>query len=162
MSTGLHIGNAGVLGDGNTIRIGDSQLSAFIAGISGATSASGVAVFVNGAGQLGTLTSSARFKDDIRDIGRTSDGLLKLRPVSFRYKPELDPTGLEQYGLVAEEVAEVYPDLVTCDDQGQPQTVRYHFLVPMLLNEVQKDRKEIEDLKTRLERLETLLSISAH
>ncbi len=154
----IDIGNSGVAAESATIRIGATQTATFIAGISGATSTGGVGVFVNGSGQLGTLTSSARFKDDIRDLGAGSEGLLKLRPVSFRYKPELDPTGLEQYGLVAEEVAQVYPDLVTCDETGQPQAVRYHFLVPMLLNEVQKDRKQIEDLKARLERLEALLS----
>ncbi len=173
----IAIGNAGLIAESNTIRIGTLgiQAATFIFGISGATSAGGVAVFVNGSGQLGTLTSSARFKDDIHDLGEGSEGLLKLRPVSFRYKPELDPTGLEQYGLVAEEVAEVYPDLVTCDDEGQPQAVRYHFLVPMLINEVQKDRKTIEEqrlgmeaqrlrvqkLEARLERLEALLSVSA-
>lgn len=110
-----------------------------------------------------------------RDIGPASDGLLKLRPVRFRYKPELDPTGLQQYGLLAEEVSLVYPDLVTCDADGRPQTVRYHFLVPMLVNEVQKDRRtiekqqlqlraqriEMEEVKGRLQRLEELLATAA-
>ncbi len=167
-SNNISIGNLGG-NESNTIRIGGpNQTGTFIVGISGATSAAGVGVFVNSNGQLGTTTSSARFKEDIRDMGEASDGLRNLRPVSFRYKPELDPAGLEQYGLIAEEVAKVYPDLVTRDDAGQAQTVRYHFLVPMLLNEVQKDRKTIEDqraiveeLKARLERLEGLLSPSA-
>jgi trimeric autotransporter adhesin len=84
-------------------------------------------------------------------MGEGSEGLFKLRAVSFRYKAEIDSTGLEQYGLVAEEVAEVYPDLVTRDAAGEPQAVRYHFLVPMLLNEVQKDRRTIEEQRLRLE-----------
>ncbi len=160
----LYIGTAG-LNENSTLRIGDVQTATFIAGISGATSAAGVNVLINASGKLGTATSSARFKEDIRDMGEASGGLLKLRPVSFRYKPELDPAGLTQYGLVAEEVALVYPGLVTCDDAGQAQAVRYHFLVPMLLNEVQKSRKTVDergallqDLKARLERLEVLLA----
>ncbi len=173
----IDIVNEGVAAESGTIRIGDPVLQTltFIAGIVGATSASGVPVLIDSNGQLGTTPSSARFKDNIRDMGEESQGLLRLRPVSFRYKPELDPMGLEQYGLVAEEVAEVYPDLVTCDDAGQPQAVRYHFLVPMLLNEVQRDRKTIEEqrlameahrlrvqkLEDRLERLEALFSASA-
>ncbi len=164
----IYIGSSGGGGESDTIRIGMARTRAFIGGIFGATTVSGVPVLVDGNGQLGTMTSSRRFKEDIREIAAQSDGLMRLRPVSFRYKPELDPAGLEQYGLVAEEVAEVYPDLVTCDAEGQPQAVRYHFLVPMLLNEVQKDRKTIEEqrlrvqkLETRLERLEALLSVSA-
>jgi hypothetical protein len=80
-----------------------------------------------------------------------------LRPVTFRYKPELDPTGLEQYGLVAEEVAEVYPDLVTCDKDGRPETVRYQLLAPMLLNEVQKQHATLEEQQQRIRRLEERL-----
>jgi hypothetical protein len=177
LTTGDHnivIGNTAgsVIGESNTIRIGDVQTTTFIAGIDGATSAAGVAVFVNSDGQLGTLTSSARFKDDIRDMGEGSEGLFKLRAVSFRYKEEIDPTGLEQYGLVAEEVANVYPDLVTRNAAGEPQAVRYHFLLPMLVNEVQKDRRtiegqrlrleaeqiELESMKARLARIEALLA----
>ena len=73
-----------------------------------------------------------------------TSGLMKLRPVRFRYKKDIDPSGLQQYGLVAEEVAKVYPDLVVYDDKGQPQTVRYHFINAMLLNEVQKQARHIE------------------
>ena len=133
----IGIGVSGLPGENSTIRIGRAplQTAAYIAGISGATSAAGVSVFVNSDGKLGTLTSSARFKENIQDLREGSEGLLKLRPVSFRYKPEIDAAGLEQYGLVAEEVAAVYPDLVTRDAGGQPEAVRYHLLVPMLLNE---------------------------
>jgi hypothetical protein len=142
----IYIANAGVAGESNTIRIGDGsfQTAAFIAGISGATSASGVQVFVNGSGQLGTTTSSRRFKQDIADLGGESDILMKLRPVAFYYKPELDSTHTRQYGLVAEEVAQIAPGLVVFDQDGRPQTVRYHFINAMLLNEVQKQRRLIE------------------
>jgi hypothetical protein len=161
-SNNIDIFDAGVAGESNTIRIGrsDTQTATYIAGISG-TAVTGAPVIVDGNGQLGVATSSGRFKRDIQEIGDASDGLLKLRPVSFRYKAEIDPAGLEQYGLIAEEVERVYPELVTCDAAGQPQTIRYHLLVPMLLNETQKDRKEIQDLKARLKRLEALISTPA-
>ena len=84
--------------------------------------------------------------------------LLKLRPVSFYYRPELDETHLRQYGLVAEEVAEVAPSLVAYDKDGAPQTVRYHFVNAMLLNEVQKQRRHIQDLEARLAHLEATLA----
>jgi len=164
----IYIGNPGVLGESNTIRIGGSQFVTFIAGISGATSALGTAVFVNSSGQLGTTTSSRRFKHAIADMGAESDLLMKLRPVAFYYKPEYDQTQTRQYGLVAEEVAQVAPQLVVYDEGGAPQTVRYHFVNALLLNEVQKQRRlaeeqrstiarqqaEIEDLAARLARLE--------
>jgi hypothetical protein len=89
-------------------------------------------------------------------MGEASQGVMNLRPVTFRYEASLDPTGSRQYGLIAEEVAEAFPDLVAFDKDGQPETVRYHVLVPMLLNEVQKDRRTIADLRDRLERLEFL------
>jgi hypothetical protein len=145
-SNNIDIGHSGVGGESNTIRIGTAgtHTAAFIAGISGATSASGVNVFVNSAGQLGTATSSRRFKQDIADLGVESDILMKLRPVAFYYKPELDSTHTRQYGLVAEEVAQIAPNLVVFDGEGKPQTVRYHFVNAMLLNEVQKQRRLIE------------------
>jgi hypothetical protein len=169
-STNICIGSPGVAGESTTIRIGTIgiQTATFVAGISGTTSPGGVGVFINGNGQLGTATSSRRFKEDIREIGEESDGLMRLRPVAFRYKPEIDPTGLTQYGLIAEEVAAVYPDLVVYDRDGWPETVRYHLINAMLLNEVQKQHRiaelqsktieqqqaEIEELKARLSKLE--------
>jgi hypothetical protein len=143
-----------VAGESNTIRIGDAQTATFMAGISGATSAGGVAVFVNGSGQLGTTTSSRRFKEDIREIADESDGLMSLRPVAFKYKPEIDPTGFAQYGLIAEEVAEVYPDLVVFDRDGKPETVRYHLVNALLLNEVQKQRRTAEAQGRKIEQQE--------
>jgi hypothetical protein len=144
-SNNIYLGNAGLASESNTIRIGLGQTAAFMAGINGATSASGTAVFVNGVGQLGTTTSSRRFKDEIADMGGKSDLLMKLRPVSFYYKPEYDDTHTRQYGLVAEEVAQVSPELVVFDKDGAPQTARYHFVNAMLLNEVQKQRQLIEE-----------------
>jgi hypothetical protein len=161
----IYIGNAGVNSESNIIRIGASQTATFVAGISGATSASGVAVLVNGSGLLGTTTSSRRFKDDIADMAGESDLLMKLRPVAFYYKPELDETHTRQYGLVAEDVAKVAPQLVVFDKDGVPETVRYHFVNAMLLNEVQKQRStiaqqqaQIQDLAARLAKLEALVA----
>jgi Chaperone of endosialidase len=95
---------------------------------------------VTGSGQLGIARSSARYKRDIRDMGGASAGLMKLRPVIFRYKS--DPSGTLQYGLVAEEVARVYPELVTRGTDGKVQSVRYLELTELLLNELQKQAKE--------------------
>src|SRR6266404_4202237 len=123
----IDIGNDGVDGDSGVIRIGSSycQSSTFIAGVYGVTASGGAAVYVNSSGQLGTVTSSARFKQDIQSMDKASEAVLALRPVTFRYKPELDRNGIPQYGLVAEEVEKVDPDLVVRDKQGKPYTVRY-------------------------------------
>jgi hypothetical protein len=146
-SNNIYIANAGFNNESGQIRIGDNahQSGTVIAGIAGATSVGGVPVLINSGGRMGTTTSSGRFKEDIRDMGSMSDGLMRLRPVAFRYKPEIDPTGLLQYGLVAEEVAEVYPELVASDEEGRPQAIRYQFLAPLLLNELQKQRRTIDD-----------------
>ena len=159
-SSNIYIGaDSGASSESNAIRIGTTgtQTAAFIAGISGVTSASGVAVFVNPSGQLGTVMSSRRFKDDIVDMAGESDLLMKLRPVSFYYKPELDSTRTRQYGLVAEEVAQVSPQLVVFGKDGTPQTVRYHFVNAMLLNEVQKQRQLIEEHQRANERQRQLV-----
>jgi hypothetical protein len=161
-SDNIYIDSLGVGGDAGRIRIGNANhVAAFIEGIFGATSAGGTAVFINASNQLGTLTSSRRYKERIADMGAESDVLRRLRPVSFRYRKEHDDSGLRQYGLIAEEVAEVAPDLVVFDEQGAPQTVRYHFVNAMLLNEVQKQRTlidgqrtEIQDQRSRIEELE--------
>jgi hypothetical protein len=144
-SHNIYIGNPGETSESSTIRIGDiNQTATYIAGISGATSAGGLAVYVASDGKVGTTTSSRRYKEQIVDMTGESDVLLKLRPVSFYYRKELDETHLRQYGLVAEEVADVAPDLVAYDEEGAPQAVRYHFVNAMLLNEVQKQRRRIE------------------
>lgn len=140
----IYIGNYGTIEDG-AIRIGWSvyQKRTFIAGISG-VGVTGTPVYVNSDGQLGVVLSSARFKEDIEDMGDASDDLLRLRPVRFRYKRDLEPSGAEQYGLVAEEVARVSPDLVSYDTEGRPETVRYQFVNAMLLNEVQKQARQLD------------------
>src|SRR5262249_42451743 len=101
-------------------------------------------------GQLSPVVSSARFKEDVRNMDDSSGGLMQLRPVRFHYKKDIDPSGLEQYGLIAEEVAKIYPNLVVYDEQGQPRSVRYHFVNAMLLNEVQKQARQIADLERQL------------
>jgi trimeric autotransporter adhesin len=144
-SNNLDIGNTGTATDTGIIRIGTASLhsATYIAGISGVTASGGVAVYINANGQLGTLTSSRRFKHDIKDMGTVSDKLMQLRPVTFRYKDsaEKGPHAL-QYGLIAEEVAKVYPNLVQYDKQGKPFTIYYHLLTPMLLNELQKEHRQ--------------------
>jgi trimeric autotransporter adhesin len=141
----IYIGHAGYKAEGHTIRIGTQgtfQTQAFIAGISGTNVTGGTDVVVNGSGKLGVVLSSARFKRDIRDMGESSSGLTKLRPVTFRYKT--DESGTLQYGLVAEEVARVYPELVTYGADGKVETVRYSELAAMLINELQKQSRELQ------------------
>jgi hypothetical protein len=161
--------SGGAASESNTIRIGDPTVhtAAFVGGISGSTVAGGVPVLVDANGHLGTVVSSSRYKQQIEDMGGESDVLMRLRPVAFYYRPELDDTQTRQYGLVAEEVAQVAPELVVYDKDGAPQSVRYHFVNAMLLGEVQKQRgtidrqeREIQDLTDRLARLESLLAAS--
>jgi len=101
-------------------------------------------VFINSNGQLGTLTSSRRFKDNIQSMDKASESLLALRPVTFRYKPEIDAKRIPQWGLIAEEVNEVNPELVVRDENGVIQTVRYEQVNAMLLNEFLKDHRRAE------------------
>lgn len=148
----IFIGNGGGSEDSGTIRIGAFQTRAFIAGIHGesvAGSLNEMTVLVDSSGKLGTQTSSRRFKEGIATVGETSRALLELRPVRFRYK-EQEGGGPEQFGLVAEEVAEVFPDLVVRDAEGRPLSVRYHALAPLLLAELQRAYREIEAVRTDL------------
>jgi hypothetical protein len=133
----IDIGNAGVAGESGTIRIGDAAVihACFIAGINGATASGGTAVFIDTNGQLGTLTPSARFKDDIKAMDNASESILALKPVTFRYKKEIDPAGTSQFGLVAEDVEKVNARLVVHDKEGKPYSVRYDQVNAMLLNE---------------------------
>jgi len=139
----------GVAGESNTIRIGKTpnQVRTFIAGISGVTVAGGVGVIVDTNGQLGTVVSSARYKDAIKPMDKASEATLALKPVTFRYKHDLDPNGIPQFGLVAEDVEKVNPDLVARDEQGKPYTVRYEAVNTMLLNEFLKEHKKVESLE---------------
>src|SRR5262249_11852529 len=140
-SNNIDIGNAGLVVESNRIRIGTQRThkATFIAGISGATVPGGVAVIIDSNGQLGTVVSSARFKEAIKPMDKASEAILALKPVTFRYKHDLDPDGVPQFGLVAEEVEKVNPDLVARDDQGTPYSVRYDAVNAMLLNEFLKE-----------------------
>src|SRR4030095_10177337 len=126
-SDNIDIGNAGVAGESKTIRIGTTgtQARTFIAGISGVTVAGGVGVIVGTNGKLGTVVSSERFKDAIKPIDKASEAILALKPVTFRYKAELDPDGIRQFGLVAEQVQKVNPALVARARTRKPSPHRY-------------------------------------
>ena len=152
-SNTICIGHAGVTGDSNTIRIGTggTHTNTFIAGINGVTVAGGVAVVIDADGHLGTSTSSARFKEAIKPMNEASEAILALKPVTFRYKRELDPVGISQFGLVAEEVEKVNPNLVACDEQGKPYTVRYEAVNAMLLNEFLKEHRKNEKQQSKIE-----------
>ena len=120
--------------------------SCYIGSIAGQTvGAGGSTCYVDNAGKLGVFLSARRFKTDIAEMGTASDALLALRPVTFHYKPELDKTGIPQFGLVAEEVAKVNPDLVTHDAKGDIYTVRYEAVNAMLLNEFLKEHRKVEE-----------------
>ena len=127
---------SGVVGESNACYIGS---------IFGATSAGGTPVFINTFGKLGTLTSSARFKDDIKPMDKASETLFALKPVTFRYKKEIDPAGASQFGLVAEDVQEANPDLVVRDKDAKPYSVRYDAVNAMLLNEFLKEHRKVEE-----------------
>lgn len=160
--------------ESNIIRIGTQgmQSAAYLAGIYGAN-VDGIAVQISSDGQLGVATSSLRFKEQVRDMGDSTAALMKLRPVTFLYKPDFaNGERTLQYGLIAEEVAKVFPDLVAYDQAGQPYSVRYQYLSTMLLNEVQQQyrradaeeevikaqEQRIEQLEKRLSRLEDVLT----
>lgn len=153
-SYNIDIGSQGTSSDSDTIRIGTpgTQTSFFAAGVDGVTVSSGVPVYINSSGQLGTVNSSIRFKEDIHDMADASSAIFRLRPVTYRYKqPYADGSKPIDYGLIAEEVAAVYPDLVVKDASGQIQTVQYQKLTPMLLNELQKQHLLLEQMENTLE-----------
>lgn len=158
-SYNIEIGNPGTPTDSNVIRVGTpgDQMSTFIAGIS-TSPVAGSAVLVNSLGQLGVLLSSKRYKEDIQDMGRASDAVMRLRPVTFHYKRAAeDGRKPLNYGLIAEEVAKVYPELVVYGDHGEIESVQYHQLPALLLNEMQKQHKTIQKLEERIADLESLL-----
>ena len=105
-------------------------------------------MIIDADGHLGTVVSSQRFKESIKPMDKTSEAILTLKPVTFRYKHDLDPAGIPQFGLVAEEVEKINPDLVARDDQGKPYSVRYEAVNAMLLNEFLKEHHQVQDLKT--------------
>ena len=155
----IDIGNLGTAGEANTIRIGTqgTQTRTFVAGLTGAA-VTGVAVKVNGAGQIGTAPSSQRFKTEIKAMDKTSEAILALKPVTFRYKKELDPDGAPQFGLVAEEVEKVNPDLVARDSEGKVYTVRYEAVNAMLLNEFLKQHRTVQELKSTVTKQEATIA----
>jgi hypothetical protein len=150
-SNNIDIGNTGVAGEADTIRIGAPglQARAFIAGIRG-VAVTGSTVVVNAAGQLGVLPSSQRFKTEIKPMDKASEAILALKPVTFRYKQDVDPTGTPQFGLIAEDVEKVSPNLVGRDLQGELNTVRYEAVNAMLLNEFLKEHSEVQELKKQV------------
>jgi len=143
----------------NVVAIGavgaDVNNSCYIANIFGATSASGLAVFVNSDGKLGTITSSRRFKQEIQPIEQASEALFSLNPVTFRYRKDIDPAGTSQFGLVAEDVEKINPDLIVRDKEGKPYSVRYDQVNAMLLNEFLKEHRKVENLETTVAELKS-------
>jgi len=165
-SGNIDIGNPGDRLDSYTIRIGRSDIkagykgntsNAYIGGIRGVTIANGVGVIIDTQGHLGTWVSSARFKEAIEPMDNASEAILSLKPVTFRYKHELDPDGIPQFGLVAEQVEKVNHDLVARDDQGRPDTVRYEAVNAMLLNEFLKEHRRVEALEATVAKLQSVV-----
>src|SRR5262249_24627966 len=171
---GQHIGAGGeniYIGDrvnpgiseSNTIRIGDSFLpilgstsTCFIGGIFSKVVTFSTPVFINASGQLGTVPSSARYKKVIESMGKSSEAIYSLKPVAFRYKG--DETNTPQWGLIAEEVAKVNPDLILLDKEGKPLTVRYEQINAMLLNEFLKEHKKVEEQQSKIENQEATIA----
>ena len=159
-SNNIDIGNGGVAGESNTIRIGTvgTHANTFIAGISGVTVAGGVGVIIDSSGHLGTVVSSERFKDEIKPMDKASEAILALKPVTFRCKHDLDPEGIPQFGLVAEQVEKVNPALVARDAQGKVYTVRYEAVNAMLLNEFLKEHGKVEEQGRKLPEQEVTIA----
>lgn len=154
----INIGNPGVPGDANTIRIGDSahQSTTVIAGIYG-VSVSGLTVAIDSSNHLGTVGSSRRLKENIKPMDKASEAILALKPVTFHYKNEIDPAGKPQFGLVAEDVEKVSADLIVRDKEGKPYTVRYDAVNVMLLNEFLKARRQIDAQQKQIDTLTAAL-----
>jgi uncharacterized coiled-coil protein SlyX len=155
-SNNIDIGNPGINGDMGKIRIGTEGMhtGTFIAGISN-VAVTGSSVVVSSMGRLGVTMSSTRFKDEIKPMDKASEAILALQPVSFRYKHELDPDGTPQFGLVAEEVEKVNPDLVVRDQDRKAYIVRYEVVNAMLLNEFLKEHRKVEKHEATITQLES-------
>ena len=156
-SNNIHIGTRGLAGDNAHIRIGTpgTHSATFIAGIS-STHVTGAPVYVTSSGQLGVLASSERYKTGITSMSGSTEKLQHLRPVTFHLKT--DPRGPVQYGLIAEEVARVYPELVIRNEAGRIEGVRYDELAPMLLNELQQEHQRLEAVQGQLADLSARLA----
>jgi len=138
----------GVAGESNTTRISNVYFSV----------ASGRAVYVNSDNKIGTLVSSRRFKEDINPMDKASEAILALKPVSFHYKKEIEPNGSIMFGLIAEDVEKVDPDLVTRNDKGEVETVRYEAVNAMLLNEFLKEHGTVQELKSAAAKQEATIA----
>ena len=166
-SNNIDIGSAGGAAEANTIRIGKTRVlqeqppryfqdRTFIAGIHGVTTANNaIPVVIDSAGQLGTVSSSRRFKRAIKPMDKASEAILSLKPVTFHYKS--DKTATPQFGLIAEEVAEVNPELVVRDGNGEIYTVRYEAVNAMLLNEFLKEHRTVQEQQNEIDVLRTEL-----
>src|ERR1700719_3245384 len=155
----IDIGNPGVADESGTIRIGSGgQTGAFIAGIRDVTTgnADAIPVLIDSAGQLGTMSSSRRFKKEIKPMEQTSQAILGLQPVTFQYKS--DSKGTPQFGLIAEEVAKVDPDLVVRDAEGEIYTVRYEAVNAMLLNEFLKEHRKVQEQEHKVQQQEASIT----
>jgi len=149
---------ANVICIGANVAGADVSDSCYIGNIFNQTSFNGIPVLVNGDNKLGTTTSSKRFKRDIRLMGQTSEPLFLLKPVIFRYKEEIDPAGISQFGLIAEDVDKVSPDLVVRDKDGKPYSVRYEQVNAMLLNEFLKEHRRVEAQQGKIEEQDVTIS----
>ncbi len=153
-SAGLNVTSANnVICIGADVAGADVSNSCYIGNISGAAGGS-QAVYVNGDGKLGFQVSSRRFKDEIKPMGQASEVIYSLRPVSFRYKPEIEPTRPLGFGLIAEDVEMISPDLVTRDGAGKVGSVRYDQVNAMLLNEFLKEHRVMQEQTVTIRRLE--------
>jgi hypothetical protein len=159
-NSNIYIGNVGVAAEAFTMRLGSAQTRTFIDAIRGVTTGgAAIAVLIDSAGQLGTVSSSRRFKQDIHDMDEASRRLLQLRPVTFHYKkPYADGSQPIQYGLIAEEVAETFPELAAYGADGQVETVQYHILPSLLLNEVQRQQADLSAQKAKLSEQEAAIA----
>jgi hypothetical protein len=146
----------GITTASNVICIGaegaDVDDSCYVGNIFNQTAVLGIPVFIDSSNKLGTITSSKRFKEDIRPMGEASEVILALKPVTFRYKKEIDPAGTEQVGLVAEDVEKANPDLIVRDKDGKPHSVRYDQVNAMLLNEFLKEHRKNEKQEATIAR----------
>ncbi|HEX9281282.1 MAG TPA: tail fiber domain-containing protein [Candidatus Udaeobacter sp.] len=160
------IGNgvSGVAGEDDTIRIGTNlpagpgDSACYIGGIYNQFSSNGVPVLINNSFKLGTSTSSKRFKEEIKPMNEASEAIFSLKPVTFRYKKKIDPAGTSQFGLVAEEVEKINPDLIVRDKEGKPNSVRYDQVNAMLLNEFLKEHRKGEEQDLAISHLKSALT----
>jgi len=161
-SDNIYIGaTSGPTGAENgALRIGDPGFvsGCWIAGIFG-NATTGVPVYINAFGKLSTTPSSQRFKDEIKPMDKASEAIFALKPVTFRYKKQLDPQGIPQFGLVAEEVEKVNPDLVARDGEGKVYSVRYEAVNAMMLNEFLKEHRTVQELKVTAEKQQTTIAL---